>query len=46
MLNTPQNWRQDFIASELEGTGLVRTMTLADGADRCDFRYKKGRGAG
>jgi predicted ArsR family transcriptional regulator len=32
----------DKPASELLGWGLTRTMTLADGADKCDFRFKKG----
>lgn len=31
----------DKIASELLGWGLYRTMTLADGGSRCDFRFKK-----
>ena len=29
----------DFAISERMGDGLVRTMTLASGGDRCDFRY-------
>jgi hypothetical protein len=33
----------DFPYSRATGTGLVRTMTLAEGADKCDFRYKRGR---
>ena len=32
----------DIIYSEKLGTGLVRTMTLADGYNKCDFRFKKG----
>jgi hypothetical protein len=24
------------------GWGLTRTVTLAEGAERCDFRFKKG----
>lgn len=32
----------DKIASELLGWGLRRTMTLADGGTKCDFRFKKG----
>ncbi|RJP33088.1 MAG: hypothetical protein C4536_05065 [Actinobacteria bacterium] len=39
----PYMCEQDFIISEYQGTGLVRTTTLAEGAERCDFRYKKGR---
>ena len=33
----------DKTASELLGWGLSRTMTLADGYPKCDFRFKKGR---
>jgi hypothetical protein len=33
----------DFPYSRATGTGLVRTMTLAEGAAKCDFRYKRGR---
>jgi hypothetical protein len=33
----------DFAHSRAFDTGLVRTMTLAEGEDRCDFRYKRGR---
>lgn len=32
----------DKIASEVLGWGLRRTMTLAEGGERCDFRFKKG----
>jgi len=32
----------DKITSELLGWGLRRTMTLAEGRERCDFRFKKG----
>jgi len=32
----------DKIASETLGWGLVRTTTLAEGGDRCDFRFKRG----
>jgi hypothetical protein len=32
----------DILNSELLGWGLKRTMTLAEGAERCDFRFKKG----
>jgi len=31
----------DKIASELMGWGLRRTMTLAEGGAKCDFRFKK-----
>lgn len=33
----------DFPMSKFTGSGLVRTMTLAEGAEKCDFRYKRGR---
>jgi hypothetical protein len=33
----------DFPASELWGTGLVRTMTLAEGAEKCDDRFRLGK---
>jgi hypothetical protein len=33
----------DFERSRQEGTGLARQSTLALGAERCDFRYKRGR---
>lgn len=33
----------DFLTSRAQGTGLRRTGTLAMGAPRCDFRYRKGR---
>jgi len=32
--------RLDFIASDRLGWGLVRTGTIAEGAEKCDFRYK------
>jgi hypothetical protein len=32
----------DILSSKLLGWRLVRTMTLAEGAERCDFRFKKG----
>jgi hypothetical protein len=33
----------DFPLSKAFGRGLVRNMTIAEGAEKCDFRYKKGR---
>lgn len=33
----------DYIVSDTFGRGLVRYKTLAEGAEVCDFRYKKGR---
>jgi len=32
----------DRVSSELLGWGLTRTMTLAEGFEKCDFRFKKG----
>lgn len=32
----------DVLYSEMLGWGLIRTRTLAEGADKCDFRFKKG----
>jgi hypothetical protein len=32
----------DKVAGEMLGWGLRRTMTLAEGCERCDFRFKKG----
>jgi hypothetical protein len=32
----------DILSSELLGWGLKRTTTLAGGAERCDFRFKRG----
>lgn len=31
--------RLDFIMADMMGVKLVRTKTIADGGDRCDFRY-------
>ena len=33
----------DQLYSDAFGWGLVRTMTLAEGGSRCDFRFKRGR---
>jgi hypothetical protein len=33
----------DYPVSKALGTGMARTTTLADGAERCDFRFKPGR---
>jgi len=33
----------DFPISKAFNRGLIRTMTIAEGAEICDFRYKKGR---
>jgi hypothetical protein len=32
----------DIALSDAMGWGLIRTQTLADGCDYCDFRFKKG----
>jgi len=32
----------DKLYSEMMGWGLKRTMTLAEGADHCDFRFQRG----
>ena len=33
----------DFPTQKAMGTGMVRTMTIAEGAEKCDFRFKRGR---
>jgi hypothetical protein len=33
----------DFPVSDAFGLGLERTTTIAEGAERCDFRFKRGR---
>jgi hypothetical protein len=33
----------DYVVSKAFDRGLVRHHTIAEGGDRCDFRYKKGR---
>lgn len=40
---TPTICLHDYPHSALTGAGLVRTMTLAEGAPKCDFRFKRGR---
>ena len=32
----------DFASSKARGSGLFRTTTIAEGAEKCDFRWKKG----
>jgi hypothetical protein len=39
---TPYLCPVDILYSKALGWGLMRTMTLAEGAERCDFRFKKG----
>lgn len=38
---TPYLCSLDFLYSDYLGEGLVRTGTLAEGRDRCDFRFKR-----
>lgn len=33
--------RLDFVLADMMGMELVRTQTIAEGADHCDFRYRK-----
>jgi len=40
---TPYLCRVDFAVSRAFGMGLVRTTTIAEGGEKCDFRYKRGR---
>ena len=40
---TPYLCLIDFVQQRAMNTGFSRSMTLAEGADRCDFRWKKGR---
>jgi hypothetical protein len=40
---TPYLCLSDHVVSEAFDKGLVRTKTLAEGAEVCDFRYKEGR---
>ncbi len=40
---TPYMCLLDFPMSNTSDSGLVRTMTLANGDAKCDFRYKLGR---
>ena len=40
---TPYMCRTDFAVSKALNMGLVRTKTIADGGEKCDFRYKRGR---
>jgi hypothetical protein len=39
----PYMCRLDFIMSERMGLGLVRTTTIAEGGEKCDFRYRRER---
>lgn len=38
----PYTGATDKVVSEKLGWGLKRTMTLADGKAKCDFRFKQG----
>jgi len=33
----------DYVVSKAFNRGLVRYKTIAEGSDKCDFRFKKGR---
>lgn len=33
--------RMDFVLAELMGMELMRTTTIAEGGERCDFRYRR-----
>jgi hypothetical protein len=39
---TPYLCNTDYVVSKAAGTGLRRSMTLAWGCEKCDFRYVKG----
>jgi hypothetical protein len=39
----PYSCATEFLKSKGLGMELVRTTTLAEGHDKCNFRYKKGR---
>ena len=39
---TPYLCNTDYVVSKMTATGLRRTMTLAWGCEKCDFRYLKG----
>jgi len=39
----PYMCRLDYAMSKAMGMGLVRTTTLAEGGEKCDFRFKRGR---
>ncbi|MGZ7096079.1 MAG: L-2-amino-thiazoline-4-carboxylic acid hydrolase [Methanobacterium sp.] len=40
---TPYLCAMDIIMSDIANAGLHRTETLAEGGNKCNFRYKKGR---
>lgn len=40
---TPYLCAMDIIMSECGNLGLRRTQTIAEGSDKCDFRYRSGR---
>ena len=40
---TPYLCLADFPMSEAFGMGLIRTTTIAEGYDKCNFRFKRGR---
>ena len=40
---SPYMCLSDYVVSKAFDRGLVRHKTIAEGAEKCDFRYKKGR---
>ncbi|MGZ7050168.1 MAG: L-2-amino-thiazoline-4-carboxylic acid hydrolase, partial [Methanobacterium sp.] len=40
---TPYLCAMDILMSDISNAGLHRTETLAEGGNKCNFRYKKGR---
>lgn len=40
---TPYICLNDFVESDVFKMGLVRTTTIAEGKEKCDFRFHKGR---
>ncbi len=32
----------DFVTYRTPGWGFIRVMTLAEGCEKCDFRFKRG----
>ncbi len=39
----PYLCRLDYVTADAFGLGMIRTKTLAEGADRCNPRLKRGR---
>jgi hypothetical protein len=34
--------KMDFVLAEIMGMRLERTQTIAEGCEKCDFRYHRG----